>query len=430
MIFKKKFLPIILCILLVFGACDVTGKQSGNGSDGGSSDTDMEKDLYTKSDYIYSVKGIGYLSGKKAVGYDEAYAVRGTDLGHPLYDAETDTMYYLHGDTFNYEDPVPPVLWRSNVIAYKNNISDSALSNGISIDGYISSENGIAQAAIEGKHTSDADEIEVTKIPRGGVSIGGVFYVWYMSVASWSPAWVNNYCGMIRSTDKGKTWERVIDATWLNPLERRYDMAHRLATQRADGSDSGQTLSRGHAAANFMQMFPVDGKDGYVYLFCAKEGIHCSAKLARVRYEDIEKFDKYEYYVGTKGGEPVWLGGEKGLAVADADTAASVIDYDGSDADTAMGEACVFFNQYLGKWVMIYHTHNAHIVFRFSKNLYEWSKAFTILDKSDYPFPDGAERTYGGFSNEVLSSDGGKKNYILVSLWRPYNVYVLEVEWC
>ncbi len=417
----KKFICFLFVTILLFTSACNKGSDESSGS----------PTVYTKSDEILSVKGVGYISGRMMEGYDETWAVRGTDLGHPIYDSQKDILYFAHGDTFNDEDVAPPVLWRSNVISYKENASEWNPVENPYIDGYLSNNSyGMATSIIEGKHANDQADFEVTKIPRGGVVLNGVIYMWYMSVGSWSP-WVNNYSGVVKSTDNGQTWERIYDLTWVRSATERYDTAHKLATQTVDGADSGITLDfNKRVAPNFMQMYPVDGKDGYVYFFGITEGIHCSSKLARVKYENIEDFEKYEYfYVLDENDQPVWKSGSEGLAAIKDGNNGIVIKNDGKDVYTSMGESSIFWNNYLNKWVMIYHLKNAHIVYRTSDKLWAgWSEAKTILDRDDYPFPEGAERTYGGFSHEVMARDGGKKIYIVVSTWVPYNCYMLEVE--
>ncbi|MBQ9481773.1 MAG: DUF4185 domain-containing protein [Clostridia bacterium] len=387
--------------------------------------------MYTKSDFIEKVTNVGYISGRLMPGYDEDWGVRGTDLGHPFYDPEIDRLLLAHGDTFNNEDPGTPILWRSNVISYKKNISDWDPAEGFTVDGYIPCyESGFAKSVIEGKHEGAGKE--VTKIPRGGVVINGVYYLWYMSVGVWEPRWINNYSGVVKSTDRGRTWERVFDLTWFGTNSERAATAKALAQENVNGTNMGYAFNLAERAApNFMQMFPVDGKDGYIYCYGIAEGIHCTGKLCRVTYEDIEIFDKYEYLTGyLSDGTPQWEKGKEGLAAVKDPDVGKVIDFDG-DMYSAMGESCITYNKYLGKWIMLYHLGNAHIVFRMSDNVWgKWSRAYTILDLEDYPFPNGAERTYGGFSHEMLMKEDGRKMYILVSTWVPYNVCMMEVTFC
>ncbi len=426
----KRLVGFILSLLIIisFTACQPS---VGDSVENDSTDESIkgEEVMYTKSDYIKSVKNVGYMSGRLMEGHDESWAVLGTDLGHTFYDPETDTVYFAHGDTFNSEDPGTPTLWRSNVLAYKKNISEWDFSKGFLIDGYVPTISGnMAGAVIEGKHNPG---VEVTKIPRGGVVIDGVFYMWYMSVGTWEPAWVNNYSGVVKSTDKGQTWERVYDLTWFRSSTERVDISKALAEENIYGGKSGVKLDvEGRIAPNFMQMYPVDGKDGYVYIFGTHEGIHCTGKLCRVKYEDIEDFDSYEYFISRdEQGNAIWKKGRTGLNAVKQNGVGEIISFEGS-AVASMGEAGgICWNEYLGKWVMSYHINNANIMYRVSDTLWgKWSNAMTILDLEDYPFPNGAERTYGGFSHEVLMRENGKKMYVFVSTWKPYNVCVMEVE--
>ena len=57
-----------------------------------------------------------------------------------------------------------------------------------------------------------------------------------------------------------------------------------------------------------------------------------------------------------------------------------------------------------------------------------WSDAKIILYREDFGFPYGAKQVYSGYSHEVMSKDGGKKIYLVISTCVPYNVCIVEVE--
>lgn len=387
---------------------------------------------YSKSDLIKSVKNIGYTVGSRMRGYNPDWRVLGSDMGYPIYDDETDTMYFAHGDTMNTED-MTPTMWRSNVMSYIENISQYDFWERTGgMDGYVPvSEAGVAMPIIEGWHTPENIRFELSKIPRGGVVINGNMYMWYMSMRMLTPWWENNYSSVVKSSDKGKTWERLHDLTWVRSDTENIDNIKRLATESIDRDvgDIDMDFSK-RVAPNFMQMSPVDGKDGYVYIFALHEGVQCNLKMARVAYEDIEDFEKYQYYNGTNlTGEPIWLMGSAGLKTINGSDESFLIKRVQGERHSGVGELNVFYNEYLGKWIISNHVWAETIKFRMSDNIYgPYSEAETVLDLSDYNFPDGlGERLYGGLSHEMMSRDGGKKIYMIVCVWNPYAPILLEV---
>jgi hypothetical protein len=414
---KKRiaiWISLLLAVSVFFaGGCEPAGEK-----------------LYTKSGLIESVKGVGYLSGRRLLNYDPAWCVLATDVGHPMYDGTTDTVFFFHGDTFNSENIAANTMWRSNVGAYINGISEYDFGQGIKLSGYLSSNpDGIATAIIEGYHI---DGLELTKIPRGAVEIGGVYYMFYMSMCTMTGAWINNYTGVVKSVDHGQTWTRVYDLTWIRPDRAGNEFVRGIITETVDLEPSGETIDfERHIAGNFLQVSPVDGKDGYVYLYAIPEGIHCNLSMARVAHADFENFEKYEYYTGTDAdGQPVWIAGYDGLQAINDNPDSYVIKIDPAEpVYSSVGEpGTIFYNQYLKKWIMSYHLKAATMQFRTADNVYgPYSDAMTIMDLEDFPFPDGAEQIYGCFSLEILARDGGKKIYMGVSLWNPYETYMVEV---
>lgn len=389
---------------------------------------------YTKSDVIKSVKNIGYMTGPKMEGYQNEWCVKGSDHGFPIYDAETDTMYFVYGDTFNAESLAAQAMWRSNTMSYIENITtyDFAVRKG-GMDGYMpTSPTGGALAIIEGWHMQGSMKYEESKIPRGGVVLNGNIYLWYMSVRTWRP-WICNYSAVVKSSDGGNTWERLYNLTWVSSDTEYADTIHELATQSVAREASGITLTLSERVApNFMQMSPADGHDGYVYFFGGKEGGACDIKMARVPYDDIEDFEKYQYYGGTGSDNmPVWLSGSAGLKVINDSDESYLIKRIHGVTESAGGEAnTVFYNEYLGKWLMTYRL-GAKILFRTSDNIYgPYSEADMILSMEDYPYPDGVTsmtRTYSGHSHEKLLRAGGKIMYIIVSVYDPYQSIWMEV---
>ena len=137
---------------------------------------------------IERVEVKGFLTGKNSRNDTlNRFRVGGTDLGMPLYNSITNEMFLAFGDTFS--DPFGPDRpelnfkrrWRSNTFA-KIKLADS-YEDGIEILDYLKSGNtNIAKAIIQGHHTLDCQNIEVTKIPTGLIEVNGTLYMFYFSL--------------------------------------------------------------------------------------------------------------------------------------------------------------------------------------------------------------------------------------------------------
>ena len=403
----KKLLSLALSLLLAAAACLLSACDDRGGPGG------YEDDTMSYSHLVYNVRTVAQLTGEDAVTDTLAgWQIGGTDLGFPLYNSRNGTMYLAFGDTFQRNTDMTG-MWRSNVLA---ETKDFDLSDGLTIDGFYTGPTGLARAVIEGVHE---DGNEMTKIPTGGIEVGGTMYLFYMSVRSWTTPgeWLVNYCSCVKSEDDGKTWRRVYGMTFFNDLEGELlEQAVTLANSDVSLQEgAGSVTPEGRVAPNFMQVFPVDGKDGYIYLFGLPQGRSGGAKLARVRAENIENFEEYEYFTGRSGEGPVFAKGAEGLAAANKAEGAYVI-------MPTVGEISVMYNAYLKKWMAVFYKANA-LVFCTADALWgEWSSCETLITAAEYP------GLYGGMCHEKFSADGGKTFYFFLSQWMPvYNTFVMEV---
>lgn len=396
-----KKLNFTLCLLL--SACFVLGCSSGSG--------DRKEENLSYSDYVQNVRFVQMLTGKDSPNETTVYDVGGTDLGFPIYNSQNDTMYLAFGDTFS--KPTQQGNWRSNVMAVSK---DADFSDGIEIDSFIAGGSGIARAMIDGHHI---DNYEMTKIPTGGIEIGGVMYLFYMSVRHWGEAglWDVNYNGVVKSGDEGKTWERVYDLTWVESATENAENIKTLAEENADMTEKGGTVDlSGRVAPAFGQIFPIDGKDGYVYLYGIPGGRTGGAKLARVKTELFEQFDSYEYYLGPdESGEPRFVSGERGLKLMNAADSAYVL-------DAPCSELSGMYNPYLGKWMAVYLNY-PNIVFRTADAPYgPFSAPEILITATEYP------TLYGGHVHEKYTKENGRVFGFIMSQWMPiYNSMVIEV---
>lgn len=418
---RTVFLSLLLAALLAlacfagFAGCSSDEEEDPSG-DGGSTG-----ELLSYDPSVYNVEWLGMVTGPESANRtDEGYYVGGTDLGIPAYNATDGNMYLFYGDTFQTAS-TQQGLWRSNVVAYSD---DFDLSDGLTLDGFLTGGGRMASAVIDGHH---ADRYEMTKIPTGAIEIDGTFYMFYFSIRQWGPEEMN-YCGAVKSTDNGQTWERVFDMTWVDHAEGGYSTDIQVLVNEGvnwydESENTGTVDITEHVGNNFTQIYPVDGKDGYIYILGEGEYRSSGIRLGRVLKENIEVFEEYEYFKGYgDDGEPVWLKGSEGLAEVEADNGSFII----SDQ---CGEQSCMYNEYLDKWMVVYLVNNADgIVYRTADNIWGPYSEPKVLIPYSYPFENGINSIYGGFVHELYTEQDGKIFYMQLSQWTPvYNTSLVKV---
>ena len=418
----KKVLCGACALLMSFcffaAACEGPGAEPGTDDSG----TNEEPKAVSYSEEVESIEYLHLLTGADSPNQTDFYTVGGCDLGFPCYNSVNDTMYMFFGDTFT--SPMQSGRWRSNTIARS---TDYNLSDGLTIDDFITSSSGIAIPAIDGHHV---DLYEITKIPTGIVEVGGTMYMYYFSKYSWNvPAGESmNYGGAVKSTDNGLTWERVYDMTWVDHAEgENIEQIQKLVNEDVDFvQDSGDVDLKEHEAYDFTQIFPKDGGDGYIYIY--GEGGYRSQglKLARVKKENIEVFAEYEYMTGYAEGQPVWVKGRAGLDAIKDNPDSFVI------KDT-FGEMSVMYNAYLEKWMLF--TVNGAADNRYGAVYYTsdtpygpFSEEAVMVVPSDSEVLVLQGSLYAPMTHEKWQEQNGKVFYIVLSVWMPvYNPSVYRV---
>lgn len=327
------------------------------------------------SDKLEYVRRVCSVTGKHARLDTEPFGVVGTDLGFPF--ADGDDLYLLFGDTFS--EFWQKGRWINNCMAKV----DDRTADGFALRGFVLGEDGLAKELVAAKKI---DGEQMTCIPTGAVAVDGVFYMFVMSIVTWKPRWTIDACSLYRSYDKGRTWSK---------------------------SDSVSFTKQD--APNFGQVFPLEAGE-YVYLFGITEARDGNCKLARVPRNQLDNFEKYEYYIGRENGVPNFISGRRGLAYIKDRPETVVI-------PAPCGEMCVTYNRYLKKYLAMYvGTSSPDLVFRVADQPWgEWSKAETVALQSDY------EGLYGGFTHESLCTDDGRVLFML-SEWSPYNVSLFEMK--
>ena len=396
---------------------------------------DFEISYFTEADDIESVDWVGLITGEESENQTYSkYLVGGTDLGIPVYNSKNDTMYLFFGDTFMANKTMEGD-WRSNVCFTSK---DWNLSDGLTFNGALTDPKNDQRATsiIDGIHQDGINE--VTKIPTGGIEINGTMYMFYFSKFSWKNPKEDsmNYGGCVKSTDNGKTWERVYDLTWANHLEKPANKTGLNTSKLEDlinydinnRPGGGDISLEDHVGYYFTQVAPIDGKDGYVYILGEGGYRTFGMKLGRVKKADFEKFEEYEYFVGTDDNDdPIWEKGIEGLQTCDASDSAFVI------ANDNCGEQSIMYNQFLKKWVVTY-LNSTGIVLRTADNIWgPYSEAQTVLGytsvSSVCPTKYQLTSIYGGFTHEEWVEGNGRVMYMTFSQYQPlYNSSLLRVQ--
>ena len=408
---RYLFIPIIA--LLSLSACQKSQDPVDPGKDpvdpGTDPGTEPEPEKLSYDRLVDNVEHLGFVTGKDSPGVTTDYDVGGTDLGFPVYIPEIDKIYYFFGDTFTTGQSGH---WRSNVMGISE---DKNLSDGLTLSSFVSTPSGYTTYAINGHHDNSGVN-EVTKIPTGVIDIDGTLYMYYFSMWNWDAPSDNkmNYGGCIKSTDYGHTWERIYDLTWVNPeCGNSKERIQILINETADNVVGGGNISiEDHYGFDMTQIFPVDGKDGYIYLFLEGGYRNHGVKLARVLKENIEIFEEYEYLTKLDdSGNPVYKKGKQGIAYIKGKSSTQLV-------SNPFGEMTAFYNAYLKKWCMMTATGSAVMMFM-SDNIYgPYNTRCLVFPSSSPVVPVGS--IYAPMSIEQMQEEGGKIMYLLTSTWLPY----------
>lgn len=302
------------------------------------------------------------------------YNVGGTDLGIVW---EISPGYYglFFGDTFgsdfnpNFSAPGPNGgSWRSNVLLYSE---DTDLEDGLKISGAALDSWGNARQICYSAHITNGRG-DYTSIPTAAVHANGKEYVHYFNIRTWD-GWVTNYSGMYRSSDMGGNWEKVTGINW--------------------GGES-----------YFGQVGFCNIGDGWVYMIGTQSGRDSKPKLARVAEANIENQTKYEFWNGVS-----WVEGREYEAVILFDDKA--------------GELSFEYLPEFEKWVILYFNGPRYeITMRYADKVTgPWSDPITVASGRDYP------QLYGSFIHPLSKQEGGKL-YFIMSMWLPYNTYLMSVD--
>jgi hypothetical protein len=329
---------------------------------------------------ISGVDSVARLTGPGSLNNTPLVGIGGTDLGHMVI--HQDKTFFLFGDTFAGETAGQGGFWRWNTLAYSTDLTPS---DGIYFDGWISDTSGKARQVIQTGYLNP-----ITEIPTGAISIGNRIYAWFMAVNWWGPPgqWTIHYAGLAYTENLGQSFTTV------------------------EGFRLPSSTNFGMVAANLRTDVP-PGTDDHVYLWGTPSGRFGGVKLARVPPAHVTDPSAYQYYGGLDAGQPSWVGDESSAPLI---VAASV------------GEMSVMYNPAARRWIMLYFNATAGqgwgaIQLRQAEVPWgPWSKPMTVLSGIAAP------GLYGSYMNPVYVENHGQTLYFTMSLWDPYDVYLLRLR--
>ena len=276
-----------------------------------------------------------------------------------------DKLYMVFGDTFG-EGGLGGKNWRSNALA---RLVDPDPKQGLRIEAMITGPSGAAKELIPSRKIAG---IEKTVIPTHGISVDGRIYLHYMSVRCWgSPGqWDVRHSGLAYSDDDGQTWIAPRSAIW--PEQTGFEQV---------------ALVRGGA---------------WVYTLGIPGGRWGGLRLRRVASSGLLDRQAYEYWDGEG-----WSGDRKAAAVI---------------VPAPMGELSVAWSACHRRWLMMYlNPERSAVVLRTGAKLTgPWGEEQVVVTAEQYP---GLYAPY-----IVPMPDVGEDVYFTLSLWGPYNVFLMHAR--
>jgi len=372
-------------------------------------------------------KEVGWVTGPDIT---DGFNIGGTDLGIIWENGLTGKIQLAFGDTFS--DTNMTQGWRSNVLLLS---TDTRLYNGLDL-----LQTGPAFQFIPSAPSALGPlGSEVTVIPTSAVSVNNEQYVNYMSVKSWDRPgrWTTNYSAISMYDQSTDTWvlvpSTIRSAGWL-----------RSSTPYRPGDQNFQQ------AAYVLE--PEDkvgpGETRYLYAFGTPSGRAGSAYLSRVPEDDVTDLSKYEYWDGS-----AWVQGNAAAAVpVIGDSTHSkglfgfVVDWAnnpnvfggylgglfGAKTGGNVSEMSVQYNEYLGKYVVLYADGHNNVQLRTADEPEgPWSDPITIATSVRYPGLY-APMIHPWSGTGKLTDENGDPDvsnlYWDMSLWGNYNVVLMQTD--
>lgn len=303
----------------------------------------------------------------------QQWNIGGTDLGI-VWEQNPGQYGIFFGDSYgrNFKpfEPKPNDAsgeWRCNFLAFS---TDTDLEDGLLFSGVATDNKGEAREIIPGGKDKSGKG-DWTSIPTAAIRANGKDYVHYFNMRNWRH-WDTNYSGLYRSADSGITW---------GPCDVKF------------------------SSNSYFGQIGYFKKDGYIYMIGTETGRNTPARLARFREKDIERQKRYEY----------WDGIVKRWIRSDEKRATVII-------DDKVGELSFIYNYKYKKWIIAYFASARYdITLRMADDITgPWSEPYKLVDSKEYP------QLYGSFFHPLSSY--GDELYFLMSMWKPYNVFLMKAK--
>lgn len=407
----------------------------------------------------------GWVTGPGPINYTDArFYINGTDLGIMWDNGLGGTQRQVliaFGDTFS--APGMTGLWRNNVLFRS---IDAALGNGLTVlnpevgnpfagsPGYLQNGRFVSEQLVRGIPGTiglfgnpSFFGSEVTIIPTAGVSVpydnelGARQYMNVMSVRNWGPAgmWTTNYSAIAYSDDNGETWTLEADTIRSAGFLRTFGHSFISGNENFQMGAFVRGVTLDEAGEEVY--------DGYVYSYGTPAGRFGPAYVSRVAEDDVLNLSRYEYWNGSSwvqgrpsAARPIFgqAGGSGflGEIIRFADNiglisvANNVLGLFGIPVIIPRGdvsEMSVQYNEYLGKYVVMYTEPSGRVVMRTSDTPQGgWSSPITVATSADYP------QLYAPMIHPWSGTDqaAGEPYYLYwnLSQWGPYNVRLMQTD--
>jgi hypothetical protein len=382
---------------------------------------------------------IGWVTGQSNTAYPGAgwrqtnntrwANVYGTDLGIMWFNGVNGKTQVAFGDTFS--GPNMTGDWRSNVLLLSD---DTNLSDGLSLLNTGPAYQFIPAAPGQVFFIGS----EVTNIPTSAVYANNNNYVNYMSVKSWDTPgrWTTNYSAISQYDPKTDKW--VLQKQTVRPAGY-----FRSSTMYQAGDQNFQQMA--YVVEPESKVAP--GQARYVYAFGTPAGRAGSAYLSRVPENAVTDLKQYQYWDGKS-----WVSNQANAAPIIGDSTrstglfgwaidlandpnvlgGSLAGFTGAKTGGNVSEMSVQYNEYLGKYVVLYGNGANNVILRTADDpAGPWSDPVTIATSLQYPGLY-APMIHPLSGTGQLTDSNGKPDdgnlYWNMSLWGNYNVVLMKTD--